>query len=80
MNVIQLKPRPLEKKEPMQWLCNCGCLSFYVYEDGSMVCALCKTRQTHSALVGSSDLAPMAAGGQPSATTLTKAIPLSGDA
>lgn len=33
------------KREPMWWRCNCGCLTFYVRDDGELECAICETVQ-----------------------------------
>lgn len=30
-----------DRKEPLVWLCNCGCSTHYAYQDGSIECASC---------------------------------------
>ena len=45
VSIIEFKPRHAETREPQQWLCNCDCLTFYVYDDGRIVCAKCKVEQ-----------------------------------
>jgi len=35
---------PLRQPEPTIWVCNCGCATFKVYSDQSIVCAQCAAR------------------------------------
>ena len=46
LNIIAFKPRPSAPAPLQQWLCNCGCLTFYAYDDGRLICAQCKTHQS----------------------------------
>jgi len=32
-------------REPMYWMCDCGCATFYQLSDGSLECARCEDIQ-----------------------------------
>ena len=46
-NVLLFRPR--EVRETEMWCCNCGCVTFYLYDDGNVQCAACKSYSNEQA-------------------------------
>lgn len=45
-NVLQFRLRlDRRKDEPMYWMCDCGCATFYHLSDGLLECAECDSIQ-----------------------------------
>ena len=44
-DILQFKPREQEP-ERLVWLCNCGSLEFWLYDDGTIKCAKCNVEAT----------------------------------